>query len=206
MTVGGIRNGTLLKPFAPPALYTYPMPPTRLFLRALSTAAFAIALLLVLPCQAQWGAAATVSLAHTQFDSSSNDVWLYGPTFSVQHESGYLLKFGFDARAAFLRNGNDGVNAGDIGPRIAVRLPILHIEPYGEFLIGYMGARDSSSDKFTTHVDAQLLGGIDFPLVPHFALRLEYSSAGIFYLSSLDLGGGGEDGRRQISFGLLAHL
>jgi len=189
------------------------MTPSHLCARLRRTSAPILALaalfLLARPSRAQWGAAATFSASRLNLQSYGtpvNDVWVYGPTLSVQHESGRILRFGFDARAAFLRSGVYGVNAGDAGPRIAVRIPYLHLKPYGEFLIGYMGARSTSSGKYTTHVDAQLIGGLDVPLRSHIDLRLEYSSAGIFYLSGVNLGGTGEDGRRQISAGLLAHF
>jgi len=189
------------------------MTPSHLFARLRRTSAPILALaalfLLARPSRAQWGAAATFSASRLNLQSYGtpvNDVWVYGPTLSVQHESGRILRFGFDARAAFLRSGDYGVNAGDVGPRVAVRIPYLHLKPYGEFLIGYMGARSTSSGKYTTHVDAQLIGGLDVPLRSHIDLRLEYSSAGIFYLSGVNLGGTGEDGRRQISAGLLAHF
>jgi hypothetical protein len=167
--------------------------------------ALPIAFLLTATCHAQFGAAATFSVSHIEYDPNvtyaGHEAWVYGPTLSAQYQTDGTVGFGFDIRFAFLRNGVYGVNAGDFGPRIVLDLPRLHCKPYVEYLLGAMEARGSTSTKFTGHIDAQFIVGADIPVRRHLDLRLEYASGGISGIPA-----GGEDGRQQFSTGFLAHF
>jgi len=182
------------------------LPLTKLLL-----AAAILAIPIARPCRAQYAIGTTYSASHLRvepgfyYPNNIAEAWVFGPTFSFQLEEGSKhIKFGFDARGAVLRgssNGsNYGVNSADYGFRVAVPIHPLHVKPYGEFLIGYVGVHNGlSSAQYTGHIDLQTIAGIDVPLRHHLDLRaIEYAYGGIF--------GGGEDFRNQISSGLLVRF
>jgi Outer membrane protein beta-barrel domain len=75
---------------------------------------------------------------------------------------------------------SSNIYSGILGPRLAVKLPIFPIMPYGEFLFGGSsystlsnGVRDASNFTYRGVV------GVDFTLLPHFDWRVvdfSYSS------------------------------
>jgi len=72
------------------------------------------------------------------------------------------------------------IYSGILGPRLAVKIPIFPIRPYGEFLLGGSsystlsnGVRDAGSFTYRGVV------GVDVTLIPHFDWRVvdfSYSS------------------------------
>jgi hypothetical protein len=156
-----------------------------------------------LNADAQYAAGVTYTVSHITFAQDvypqNPTAWVSGSTFSLQLEEGPKhVKFGFDARGSVLRGNGNGINTADYGFRLA--FPVHHLKPYGEVLLGYVGAREgSSSYHFTGHVDAEFIAGLDIPLHHHLDLRaVEFTRGAIF--------GGGEDNRAQIASGLLVRF
>jgi hypothetical protein len=152
---------------------------------------------------AQLGIGASFTAQHIVLDPSSpssTTYWLYGPTFQLQKEYGKVIKYGFDARGSILSGSGVGVDAIDLGPRIAIHPPVLHIKPYGEVLIGGVGVRPNFSTKFTTHIDLQFLGGIDVAIAKRIDWRvIEYSYGEVPGFSGI----ANEDRRNQFSTGIM---
>jgi hypothetical protein len=168
-----------------------------------------IAATATLPCaaSAQWGVGASLTVQRIALNAGTGSDavtdWVYGPTFSVQHEHGHFVKFGFDARGQFLGYDGVGVRAFDVGPRLAVTAHVLPIKVYGEVLFGGMGARASASQSFTTHFDLQEVVGLDYTVVPHVDWRvLEYAHGNILGLTNIP----DQDSRNQFSTGLVVRF
>lgn len=109
-----------------------------------------------------------------------NSGWNTAGTFGFYFD---LRHYGPVALAADVRGDlSSNIYSGILGPRIAVKIPVFPIKPYGEFLFGGSsysshsnGVRDSSDFTYRGVV------GVDFTLIPHFDWRVvDYSySSGI---------------------------
>jgi hypothetical protein len=110
---------------------------------------------------------------------NNNGYDLYGGTFGAYLASGRLaiLSVGVDLRGSFARGNGTSFDTGSIGPRIALNTHILPIQPYIEGTIGlghldFTGGSLSSGTKF----EYQVLGGLDFTILPRIDWRVaEYS-------------------------------
>jgi hypothetical protein len=114
---------------------------------------------------------------------NNNGYDLYGGTFGAYLASGRLaiLSLGVDLRGSFARSNGASFDTGSIGPRIALNTHILPIQPYIEGTIGlghlnFTGGSPSNGTKF----EYQLLGGLDFTILPRIDWRVaEYSYGGL---------------------------
>jgi len=111
---------------------------------------------------------------------------LYGPTFSFYYQSGSFLALGGDVRASFLSGDGIGLDSGALGPRVAVRLRPLPWQIYGEALGGINSYSPGNGSSSSTHVQYELLGGLDATVFPRLDWRvIEYGyTAGTSSLSS----------------------
>jgi hypothetical protein len=108
---------------------------------------------------------------------------LYGGTFGAYLASGRLaiLSAGVDLRGSFASDGGTSFDTGSIGPRLALNTHILPIQPYVEGTVGFAhisfaGGSPSSETKF----EYQVLGGLDFTILPRVDWRIaEYSYGGL---------------------------
>ena len=110
---------------------------------------------------------------------NNNGYDLYGGTFGGYLASGRLaiLSVGIDLRGSFARSNGASFDTGSIGPRIGLNTHILPIHPYVEGTIGlghvdFTGSSPGSATKF----EYQVLGGLDFTILPRIDWRVaEYS-------------------------------
>ena len=110
---------------------------------------------------------------------NSNGYDLYGGTFGGYLASGRLaiLSVGVDLRGSFAKSSGVTFDTGSIGPRLALNTHILPIRPYVEATIGlghvnFNGNSSGSATKF----EYQVLGGLDYTILPRIDWRIaEYS-------------------------------
>jgi hypothetical protein len=111
---------------------------------------------------------------------------LYGGTFGAYLASGRLaiLSVGIDLRGSFARGSGASFDTGAIGPRIALNTHILPIHPYIEGTIG-LGHADFTGAGSATKFEYQVLGGLDFTILPRIDWRVaEYSYGGLSTINS----------------------
>jgi hypothetical protein len=114
---------------------------------------------------------------------NNNGYDLYGGTFGAYLASGRLaiLSAGIDLRGSFARSDGATFDTGSIGPRIALNMHILPIQPYVEGTIGlghvnFTAGLPSSGTKF----EYQILGGLEYTILPRIDWRVaEYSYGGL---------------------------
>jgi hypothetical protein len=115
--------------------------------------------------------------------------WVYGPTFGGYFDKGHLWFFstGLDLRGAILGTGDNVLDSGLVGPRLAVRPHAIPIQPYVEGLVGvghvgyFQGTAPTTVNKF----EYQFVGGIDWTILPRLDWRpIEFSYGGLSGLGS----------------------
>jgi len=127
---------------------------------------------LVRTAQAQIGLFANFTAA-TQYRVSSSSTaydqsWTYGPTGGIYAQFPLpLISIGADLRGEYLTGDQLHHWNGVIGPRIEIKPPGLSFHPYAEFLVGIGGYHDGLyTTNTTTHVDYDIVAGIDRKLIP----------------------------------------
>jgi hypothetical protein len=125
--------------------------------------------LFVATARAQIGIYAGFTGAHLNASSSTT---LYGPLVGVYAQSGRFLALGADVRGAFYHRNGIQYYTGAIGPRVAFKLSILPIKPYVEGLVGLASYTPGSSSSSSTHLNYQILGGIDATILPRIDWRV----------------------------------
>jgi hypothetical protein len=112
---------------------------------------------------------------------NDNGYDLYGGTFGGYLASGRLaiLSVGIDLRGSFSRSSGTSFDTGSIGPRIALNTHILPIQPYIEGTVG-LGHVDFNGAGSATKLEYQVLGGLDYTILPRIDWRVaEYSYGGL---------------------------
>ncbi len=155
-------------------------------MKARSYIPFVLLLLCSLYANAQLGLYAEFSAAKVNAPGAD---WIYGPTFGGYFDRGHLLflSTGLDARGAILGSGDNKLDSGLVGPRLAFRPHVVPIQPYVEALIG--AGQTAYYDGFTTRtvtkLEYQFLGGLDFTVLPRLDWRaVEFSYGGLSGLGS----------------------
>jgi hypothetical protein len=87
------------------------------------------------------------------------------------------VQLGLDLRGGYAKGSSHGYRNFLIGPRLAVKPPLLPIRPYIQAAIGFGGvAQNGLAGSDTQHYSNKLqygfIGGLDYTLVPHIDLRL----------------------------------
>jgi hypothetical protein len=102
-----------------------------------------------------------------------------GLTLNFVHNSGFT--FGVDFRGSKHIAGN-GADTGLLGLKLGVQVPLLHLRPYLEGAGGYLGTYEKPSGSSTTNVNhyyaAEVLGGVDYPILPRIDFRVLEVGAG----------------------------
>jgi hypothetical protein len=102
-----------------------------------------------------------------------------GLTLNLAHNSAFT--FGVDFRGSKHVAGN-GADTGLVGLKIGVHVPLLHLTPYLQGSGGYLGTYESpsgSSNRTVNHYyAAEVLGGVDYPLLPRIDIRVIEIGAG----------------------------
>jgi hypothetical protein len=107
------------------------------------------------------------------------------------------LNFGLDFRGS-TNHSNTGADTAMFGPRLALRVPIVHIKPYIEAAGGYVatrtpgtvatnigGAASTSPANITNQYAAwEVFGGVDVPILPHVDFRAVEFGGGKGYLAN----------------------
>lgn len=133
-------------------------------------AAILFALFCVATAKAQIGAYAGFSGGH---DTAASGTF-YGPLLGIYIQTHSFLSFGADARGSFLTHSGAQFYTGAIGPRFSIKPPVLPIKPYVEGLVGVGGISINNSSS-STHLNYQILVGIDAAIFPHIDWRvIEY--------------------------------
>jgi hypothetical protein len=90
------------------------------------------------------------------------------------------LSVGVDVRGSFAKNDRASFDTGSIGPRIGLNLHILPIHPYIEGTIGLGHVDFTASTGSDTKFEYQVLGGLDYTILPRIDWRVaEYSYGGL---------------------------
>lgn len=164
--------------------------------------AVALGSLYARPAKAQLGVYANFSAAKI---NGSNSDWIYGPGFGAYLDHGHFifLSTGLDVRGEILGTGSSTkFDAGYIGPRVAFRPHVLPINAYVEGLVGvgHTELVSNGTPVDTTKFSYQLVGGVDYTLLPRVDWRVaEFSYGG---LSILD----GSIHPKTISTGIVVRL
>jgi hypothetical protein len=108
------------------------------------------------------------------------------------------LNLGLDFRGS-TNHGNTGADTAMFGPRLALRVPIIHIKPYIEAAGGYVATRTigtvanpgggNSSATIAVPITNQyaaweIFGGVDVPIFPHLDFRAVEFGGGKGYLAN----------------------
>lgn len=116
--------------------------------------------------------------------SSSFNTW--GGTFGLYDDFLRLgpLKLGADARYFQETSSNSNsygnkLHGGLAGARLSLKLPLLPPKPYIQAEVGGVGANYGVNAQDTGTFAYQIQGGLDFTVVPHLDLRLEYGGGQI---------------------------
>jgi hypothetical protein len=96
-----------------------------------------------------------------------------GLTLNFVHNPGFT--FGLDLRGS-KHFGTKGADTGLVGLKLGIQVPLLHLRPYIQGSGGYLGTYNASNGSSTTTVNhyyaAEVLGGVDYPLLPRIDLRV----------------------------------
>jgi len=96
-----------------------------------------------------------------------------GLTLNFVHNSGFT--FGVDFRGSKHVAGN-GADTGLLGLKLGVQVPLLHLRPYIQGSGGYLGTYEAPSGSSTKTVNhyyaAEILGGVDYPILPRIDIRV----------------------------------
>ena len=96
----------------------------------------------------------------------------YGALVGVYAQKGVLLSVGGDARASFLTHSGFHYFTGAVGPRIAFKAPVLPFRPYIEGLVGVASYNNGNNSSSSTHLNYQVVGGLDTTILPHIDWRV----------------------------------
>lgn len=96
----------------------------------------------------------------------------FGALVGVYAQKGMLLSIGGDARASFLTRNGFQYFTGAVGPRVAFRMPVLPLRPYVEGLVGVANYNNGSNSSSSTHLNYQVVGGLDATILPHIDWRV----------------------------------
>ncbi|RXH56368.1 hypothetical protein [Granulicella sibirica] len=104
----------------------------------------------------------------TSANLGDNNYWTTGGTVGVYDDFFHLgpLSLGPDLRFS----GASGAKFGLGGARLAFHPPIFPIKPYVEALVGGISASNLTNTKSST-LTYEVLGGIDYTLIPHVDFR-----------------------------------
>jgi hypothetical protein len=97
----------------------------------------------------------------------------FGALVGLYAQSGHYAYFGGDFRGSLLSHNGFGYYTGALGPRLALKPPLLPIRPYIEGLVGV------ASYNSGTHLNYHGVVGVDWTLLPHIDWRvIDYDYSG----------------------------
>ncbi len=116
--------------------------------------------------------------AGTERSGLPNDAWKLAGTFGLYVQ---IFKFGPVFVSADGRGDlSSQINSGFGGPRIAVKLPVLPIKPYGEIIFGVSSyPRTAAGIQYSDEFAYRYVVGLDSTILPHIDWRVVDFSYGI---------------------------
>lgn len=139
-------------------------------------AVFAIALCSGRVCHAQIGIYGGFSGAKI---TSGPETGSYGALIGMYAQSGHYAHFGGDFRGSILSRNGFNYNTFSVGPRLALKPPVLPLRPYVEGLVGGAWYNNGSGTSSDSHVGYHFVAGVDWTLYPHIDWRvLDYDYSG----------------------------
>jgi hypothetical protein len=111
--------------------------------------------------------------AGTEKSGLPNQVWKLGGTFGFYYGLYHIgpLDISADARGDLSHD----INSGFLGPRVAVKIPVLPLKPYGEFIFGVSTYPNAVPNDFAY----RYVVGLDSTIIPHIDWRVIDFSYGV---------------------------
>ena len=139
-----------------------------------------VLLMSAVPAVAQLGVYGKLDLNRYTDTNANSTNWLYGAGIGVYDNFIHAgpIALGGDLRGEFASGNNHSYRSLLVGPRIALKLPIINFSPYLEPLFGYGGGKYSgqTAADVTTSYDNKFLyggvGGLDITVLPHLDWRV----------------------------------
>jgi hypothetical protein len=107
--------------------------------------------------------------------SNAGTSWGYGPLVGLYTQSGHganTVNLGADLRGSFISRDGFHYYTGAIGPRIAIQPHVIPLKPYIEGLIGIASYNSGTGTASSTHLNYQVVGGLDATIFPHLDWRV----------------------------------
>ena len=147
---------------------------------------FFLSLFSIASAGAQIGVYGKLDLTHFTNNTNKASEWFYGPGIGIYDDFLHVgpVQLGADLRGSYLIGSNDRYRSVLGGVRVAVKPPLLPIRPYAEGLIGVAGTKSNQSGSFSTANSVsfsntfgtkfayQILGGVDWAILPHVDFRV----------------------------------
>jgi hypothetical protein len=126
------------------------------------------------------------------------------------------VSLGADLRGNYLFGSNDKYRSVLGGIRVAAKPPLLPFRPYAEGLVGVAGTRSNQTGSFSTATSVsfsssfgtkfayQILGGLDWTILPHLDLRL--AEVGYGRVSPVSSGSSASSSVTSLSSGVVLRL
>jgi hypothetical protein len=115
----------------------------------------------------------------------SSATHIFGPTLGFYGDLPTpAVQVGGDIRGELLNGSGQQHYNGVVGPRVAVRLPFINLQPYGEYLLGF-GSYKTTTANATLHVDYEYIVGVDRRLLSRLDWRILEFSYCNFYNGSI---------------------
>jgi hypothetical protein len=106
-----------------------------------------------------------------------NDDWhaagTFGFYYGILHAA--IIDLSVDARGDLSSN----IKSGFLGPRVAVKLPIIPVKPYGEFIFGVSTYSTPARLPISNDFAYRYVLGLDTTILPHIDWRVADFSYGI---------------------------
>ena len=107
--------------------------------------------------------------------SNAGTSWGYGPLVGIYKQGGHAagtVNLGADLRGSFISRDGFHFYTGAIGPRIAIKPHVIPLSPYVEGLIGVASYNSGTGTASSTHLNYQVVGGLDATIFPHLDWRV----------------------------------
>jgi hypothetical protein len=111
--------------------------------------------------------------AGTEKSGLPAQAWKLGGTFGFYYGLYHIgpLDISADARGDLSHD----INSGFVGPRVAVKIPVVPLKPYGEFIFGISTYSNNLPNDFAY----RYVVGLDATIIPHIDWRVVDFSYGI---------------------------
>ncbi len=121
----------------------------------------------------------------TEKSGLQDDAWKLGGTFGFYY--GLLhagpIDFSVDARGDLSKD----INSGFLGPRVAFKIPVIPLKPYGEFIMGVSTySRTSAGIQNPDDFAYRYVVGLDSTILPHIDWRVVDFAYGVNKSANFD--------------------